>query len=187
MHGWRSTTGVVGAVGGVRQEGQRCALGDARRGARVGAPLRVDRRADSLGGREDVPAALHPPAARRASGRRSTAPPWSGFSPREGSRLRAFGRWTPPGKMAAGPRLTIHLETSRCRTILPPSSGSVPAARRFFEQLDSRNRYAILYRLFDAKRPETRQRRLEQFVRHAGRREDAPLTAPIPDANQEIA
>ncbi len=40
-----------------------------------------------------------------------------------------------------------------------------PAARRFFERLDSRNRYAILYRLFDAKKPETRQRRLEQFVR----------------------
>jgi uncharacterized protein YdeI (YjbR/CyaY-like superfamily) len=40
-----------------------------------------------------------------------------------------------------------------------------PAARRFFEQLDSRNRYAILYRLFDAKKPETRQRRLAQFVR----------------------
>ncbi len=40
-----------------------------------------------------------------------------------------------------------------------------PAARRFFEQLDSRNRYAVLYRLFDAKKPETRQRRLDQFVR----------------------
>jgi len=40
-----------------------------------------------------------------------------------------------------------------------------PAARRFFEQLDSRNRYAVLYRLSDAKKPETRQRRLEQFVR----------------------
>jgi uncharacterized protein YdeI (YjbR/CyaY-like superfamily) len=38
-------------------------------------------------------------------------------------------------------------------------------ARRFFEQLDSRNRYAILYRLQDAKRPETRQRRLEKFIR----------------------
>ena len=37
-------------------------------------------------------------------------------------------------------------------------------ARRAFEKLDSRNRYAILYRLHDAKRPETRQRRLEQFV-----------------------
>jgi len=40
-----------------------------------------------------------------------------------------------------------------------------PEARRFFDQLDSQNRYAILYRLHDAKRPETRSRRLEQFVR----------------------
>jgi uncharacterized protein YdeI (YjbR/CyaY-like superfamily) len=39
-----------------------------------------------------------------------------------------------------------------------------PRARRAFEKLDSRNRYAILYRLHDARRPETRQRRLEQFV-----------------------
>jgi uncharacterized protein YdeI (YjbR/CyaY-like superfamily) len=40
-----------------------------------------------------------------------------------------------------------------------------PRARRHFEGLDSRNRYAILYRLHDAKRPETRERRLEQFTR----------------------
>jgi uncharacterized protein YdeI (YjbR/CyaY-like superfamily) len=40
-----------------------------------------------------------------------------------------------------------------------------PRARRFFEQLDSRNRYAILYRLQDAKQPATRERRLEKFVR----------------------
>lgn len=40
-----------------------------------------------------------------------------------------------------------------------------PRARRFFEQLDGRNRYAILYRLHDAKRPDTRQRRLKKFVR----------------------
>jgi uncharacterized protein YdeI (YjbR/CyaY-like superfamily) len=37
-------------------------------------------------------------------------------------------------------------------------------ARRFFESLDSRNRYAVLYRIHDAKRPETRARRIEQFV-----------------------
>jgi uncharacterized protein YdeI (YjbR/CyaY-like superfamily) len=37
-------------------------------------------------------------------------------------------------------------------------------ARRAFEQLDSQNRYAILYRIHDAKRPETRARRIEQFV-----------------------
>jgi uncharacterized protein YdeI (YjbR/CyaY-like superfamily) len=40
-----------------------------------------------------------------------------------------------------------------------------PEARRFFEGLDSQNRYAMLYRLHDAKRPETRARRLEEFVR----------------------
>ena len=40
-----------------------------------------------------------------------------------------------------------------------------PEARRFFEELNSQNRYAILYRLHDAKRPETRARRLEEFVR----------------------
>jgi uncharacterized protein YdeI (YjbR/CyaY-like superfamily) len=40
-----------------------------------------------------------------------------------------------------------------------------PRAQRFFEQLDSRNRYAILYRLQDAKKADTRLRRLEKFVR----------------------
>lgn len=40
-----------------------------------------------------------------------------------------------------------------------------PVARQFFDQLDSRNRYAVLYRLHDAKKPETRLRRLEKFIR----------------------
>jgi uncharacterized protein YdeI (YjbR/CyaY-like superfamily) len=30
--------------------------------------------------------------------------------------------------------------------------------------VDSRNRYAILYRLQDARKPETRARRLEQYI-----------------------
>jgi uncharacterized protein YdeI (YjbR/CyaY-like superfamily) len=38
------------------------------------------------------------------------------------------------------------------------------AAAAFFERLDRANRYAILYRLADAKRPETRARRLATFV-----------------------
>jgi uncharacterized protein YdeI (YjbR/CyaY-like superfamily) len=37
-------------------------------------------------------------------------------------------------------------------------------AKAFFESLDRTNRYAILYRVHDAKRPETRARRIEQFV-----------------------
>jgi uncharacterized protein YdeI (YjbR/CyaY-like superfamily) len=39
-----------------------------------------------------------------------------------------------------------------------------PKAKAFFAQLSSQNRYAILYRLQDAKRPETRARRLAKFV-----------------------
>ncbi len=38
------------------------------------------------------------------------------------------------------------------------------AAREFFSTLDSANRYAIIYRLNEAKKPETRERRLRKFV-----------------------
>lgn len=38
------------------------------------------------------------------------------------------------------------------------------AARSFFEGLNGTNRYAILYQIHDAKRPETRARRIEKFV-----------------------
>jgi uncharacterized protein YdeI (YjbR/CyaY-like superfamily) len=54
-------------------------------------------------------------------------------------------------KMEVPEELTAALEAS-------------PAARATFEALDRVNRYAILYRLATAKRPDTRQRRIEQFV-----------------------
>jgi uncharacterized protein YdeI (YjbR/CyaY-like superfamily) len=44
-------------------------------------------------------------------------------------------------------------------------------ARAFFEKLDGANRYAILYRLQTAKRPETRARRLQTFVEMCARHE----------------
>jgi len=37
-------------------------------------------------------------------------------------------------------------------------------ARAFFATLDGANRYAVLYRVHEAKRPETRARRIEKFV-----------------------
>ena len=40
-----------------------------------------------------------------------------------------------------------------------------PRAQETFDRLNGQNRFAILYRLLDAKRPETRQRRLAEFVR----------------------
>jgi uncharacterized protein YdeI (YjbR/CyaY-like superfamily) len=39
-----------------------------------------------------------------------------------------------------------------------------PAAKSFFDQLNASNRYAILYRIHDAKKPETRTRRIDTFV-----------------------
>jgi uncharacterized protein YdeI (YjbR/CyaY-like superfamily) len=41
---------------------------------------------------------------------------------------------------------------------------ATPAARAMFEILTSQNRYAVLYRIDSAKRPDTRARRVEQFV-----------------------
>jgi uncharacterized protein YdeI (YjbR/CyaY-like superfamily) len=46
-----------------------------------------------------------------------------------------------------------------------------PDAAAYFASLSSQNRYAILFRLHDAKRPETRARRLETFVAMLKRRE----------------
>ena len=57
----------------------------------------------------------------------------------------------------------------------PPSTATVPAdlaaaleanpkAKAFFATLNSTNRYAIIYRVNDAKRPETRARRIATFV-----------------------
>lgn len=39
-----------------------------------------------------------------------------------------------------------------------------PDAKAFFESLNSQNRYAILFRLQTAKKPETRQKRMNQFL-----------------------
>ena len=39
-----------------------------------------------------------------------------------------------------------------------------PAAKTMFANLSAVNRYAVLYRIHSAKRPETRDRRIEQFV-----------------------
>ena len=56
----------------------------------------------------------------------------------------------------------------RARPRFPTTSSArwtrTPPARAFFATLDSANRYAILYRIHDAKKPETRARRIAKFV-----------------------
>ena len=46
-----------------------------------------------------------------------------------------------------------------------------PEAQRFLDQLDKANRFAIFYRIQDAKRKETRERRIRQFVEMLARGE----------------
>ena len=84
-------------------------------------------------------------------------------------RAKADGRWEAaydsPSKIQPTPELLAALEAS-------------PKAKALFEQLDAQNRYAILYRVSDAKRPETRARRIEKFVAMLSRGETPyPLPA----------
>ena len=48
---------------------------------------------------------------------------------------------------------------------------SEPRARAVFETLNRQNRYAILYRIANAKRADTRSKRIEQFVSMLARQE----------------
>lgn len=68
---------------------------------------------------------------------------------------KADGRWE---AAYAGQR------TAEVPADLQRELDSNEAARVFFATLDSANRYAILYRLEEAKKPETRERRLRKFV-----------------------
>ncbi len=74
---------------------------------------------------------------------------------REVEKARADGRWDAAydgqRTMAAPDDLRQALEQNE-------------KAREFFATLDSANRYSILYRLQEAKKPETRARRLAQYV-----------------------
>jgi uncharacterized protein YdeI (YjbR/CyaY-like superfamily) len=74
---------------------------------------------------------------------------------REVERAKADGRWE------------AAYEAQSAATVpddLRQALAAEPAARSFFATLDSRNRYAILYRVEDAKKPETRARRIEKYV-----------------------
>ncbi|MEU6817913.1 YdeI/OmpD-associated family protein [Streptomyces sp. NPDC046860] len=70
-------------------------------------------------------------------------------------RAKADGRWDAAYDSA---------KTATVPDDLAAALTADPAAAAFFETLDRQNRYAILYRIQDAKKPETRARRIEKFV-----------------------
>jgi uncharacterized protein YdeI (YjbR/CyaY-like superfamily) len=73
----------------------------------------------------------------------------------EVERAKADGRWD---AAYAGPA-TIQVPAD-----LQEALDADPAAKEMFEGLNSRNRYAVLYRIETAKRQETRARRIAKYV-----------------------
>jgi uncharacterized protein YdeI (YjbR/CyaY-like superfamily) len=81
---------------------------------------------------------------------------------REVERAKADGRWD----AAYGGRQAMEVPADLERAL-----AANPAARESFAGLNGQNRYSILYRIHDAKRPETRARRIAQFVEMLARGE----------------
>ncbi len=77
----------------------------------------------------------------------------SGFA--EIERAQADGRWESAYAGAASIEVPAELATALAAS---------PAAKQAFDRLSGQNRYAILYRIATAKQPQTRARRIEQFV-----------------------
>jgi uncharacterized protein YdeI (YjbR/CyaY-like superfamily) len=73
----------------------------------------------------------------------------------EVARARADGRWARAYEGSRTAEVPADLATALARN---------PRERAFFDALDRANRYAILWRVQTAKKPETRARRIEQFV-----------------------
>jgi uncharacterized protein YdeI (YjbR/CyaY-like superfamily) len=74
---------------------------------------------------------------------------------REVERARADGRWDAAYDAPSGATVPDDLQRALDED---------PSAGAFFATLDRQNRLAVIYQVQDAKRPETRARRIEKFV-----------------------
>lgn len=97
---------------------------------------------------------------------------WSKINREKAEVLIGAGRMRPPGlaeveAAKADGRWEAAYDGQRNAKVPPDLQRELdanPAAAEFFASLDSANRYAIVYRLDDAKKPETRERRLRKFI-----------------------
>lgn len=104
---------------------------------------------------------------------------WSKINRDKATALVEQGRMRPPGqaeidRARADGRWEAAYDGARTASVpedLAAALAAVPAAAAFFETLDRRNRYAVLYRVQDAKKAETRARRIEKFVEMLARGE----------------
>lgn len=104
---------------------------------------------------------------------------WSKINCGKAARLMEAGRMRPAGlrqieAAKADGRWAAAYDSSRTAAVPDDLRLALDAnapASRFFATLDSRNRYAILYRIQNAKRTETRARRIAAFVEMLARGE----------------
>jgi uncharacterized protein YdeI (YjbR/CyaY-like superfamily) len=97
---------------------------------------------------------------------------WSKINREKAEALIAAGRMRPAGMAEvegakADGRWEAAYDGQRAAKVPPDLQRELDlnaAAAKFFSSLDSANRYAIVYRLEEAKKPETRKRRLQKFV-----------------------
>ena len=103
-------------------------------------------------------------------GRRSI---WSKINRERAETLINQGRMQPSGLAAVNlakhdGRWDAAYDSPRAATVPADFQAALdrsPQASAFFRTLDSRNRFAILFRIQTAKKPETRTRRIGQFIR----------------------
>jgi uncharacterized protein YdeI (YjbR/CyaY-like superfamily) len=97
---------------------------------------------------------------------------WSKINREKAEQLIESGRMKPAGLAAIESaqrdgRWDAAYDSQRSAAVpddLQAALDANPAAQAFFQTLNSVNRYAILFRIQTAKKPETRARRIEQFV-----------------------
>lgn len=112
-------------------------------------------------------------------GPRTKSSPWSQINREKAEALIAAGKMKPAGlreveRAKADGRWERAYASARTASVpddLAAALASDNKARAFFESLDSANRYAILWRLQTAKKPETRAARLEKLVSMCARGE----------------
>ena len=81
---------------------------------------------------------------------------------REVERAKRDGRWEGAYDSPKGASIPNDLQAALDKA---------PKAKAFFATLDSRNRYAVLFRIQTARKSETRARRIKEFVQMLSRRE----------------
>jgi uncharacterized protein YdeI (YjbR/CyaY-like superfamily) len=110
---------------------------------------------------------------------RSARSIWSRINREKAQALIATGRMQPAGHAAIevankNGNWEAAYESSKAATVPPDFQVALdasPQARDFFDSLDRANRYAILFRIRTVKKPETRARKIQEFIQMLTRQE----------------